>query len=175
MFYDKYLQSKNKKTAIMSRLILFAIIFGISLTVFYYLFSLINFASAYSFILSFAFNNGYYVAPFDAGAGFYINAEQINIQDVCTGWFELAVFISLIIATIDVYWKKRLCGVLILIPLFFLFNFTRIYLIILALLYLNYNIVDVFHTILFKAGLFIFFGIYYYFWLKISTNGIDTK
>ena len=169
-FFEKYLNHDDKKVQLFSRIVIFLSLFFVSLFIIYFLFSFLNFQKPYSWILIKSFENSHTVVPYDDLTGFMIQDEMINIQDVCTGWFELAVFISLIIATIDVSLKKRLYGILILIPTFLVFNFTRIYVIVLSLIYLDVGFVDILHTILFKVGLFIFFGLFYYLWLKISTK-----
>jgi len=168
--FDKYLNNKNKLIATITRVILFFVLFLISLAIIYFLFAKINFVNPYTYILSKSFENKYSVETYSDYSGFNIMSESINILDVCTGWFELAVFIALIIATIDVSIKRRIIGILILIPLFLLFNFARIYIIVESLLKFNYLYVDVLHTILFKAGLVLFFCLFYYIWLKRSTE-----
>jgi exosortase/archaeosortase len=70
----------------------------------------------------YSFDDTHVITPYSNNTGFFIDTEFINIRDVCTGWFELAVFLSLILATIDVCWKKRILGAIILIPLFLVFN-----------------------------------------------------
>jgi exosortase/archaeosortase family protein len=100
--------------------------------------------------------------------GLQIGSMNINILDVCTGLFELCVFLSLIFATLIVNLKSKLYGALILIFLFLFFNLVRILAMIWLLMNVNIYVVDVLHTILFKIGFFIFFILFYYIWLNIS-------
>lgn len=166
--FENYLANNNKYIRFYSRFVLFIITFSLSLSIFYLLFSQIDFVKPYTSVLANAFEKQYVITRNDAGTGFLIFSEPINILDVCTGWFELAVFISLILATIDRTIINRLVGILILIPLFLVFNFSRIYLVVDAIVKINYEYVEIIHTILFKVGLFLFFCIFYYLWLKLS-------
>ncbi len=169
MFFH-YFKTDNKIYNLIFRIIYFLVLFFIFLGIFYFLFNQIDFITGYTLMEIYSFDDTHVITPYSNNTGFLIDTEFINIRDVCTGWFELAVFLSLILATIDVCWKKRILGAIILIPLFLVFNFTRIYIIIFSLLNYDINFVDILHTLLFKLGLFMFFATYYYVWLKISTT-----
>ena len=100
--------------------------------------------------------------------GLQIGSMAINILDVCTGLFELCVFLALIFANLLVTWKSKIYGCVCLIVLFLFFNLTRILAMIWLLSNVNIYLVDVLHTILFKIGFFIFFILFYYVWLELS-------
>lgn len=97
-----------------------------------------------------------------------IGSMTINILDVCTGLFELCVFLALIFSTLIISLKSKIYGALILIVLFLFFNLLRILVMIWLLFNVNIYVVDVLHTILFKVGFFIFFILFYYIWLTVS-------
>ncbi len=102
--------------------------------------------------------------------GLKLNNLAVNIGEVCTGLFELFVFLALMWATLVVNIKKKIIGSLILIGLFFFLNLVRIYVMIMLFLFANPNVTDVLHTVLFKFGFFIFFVLFYYLWLTFSTK-----
>ncbi len=102
--------------------------------------------------------------------GLQISQMTINILDVCTGLFELSVFLALIFANLLVSFKYKFYGALALLFLFLFFNLIRILLMIFLLSNVNINIVNVLHTIVFKLGFFLLFIYFYYIWLIISQN-----
>ncbi len=119
--------------------------------------------------------NGYENEMFFTGDSYGLKVKDIavNIGEVCTGLFELFVFLALIFATLVVDIKKKIIGSLILIGLFFFLNLVRIYTMIMLFLYANPFVTDVLHTVLFKFGFFIFFVLFYYLWLSHSTKGVS--
>lgn len=116
--------------------------------------------------------NGFENEMFFTGDSYGLKVKDVavNIGEVCTGLFELFVFLALIFATLVVNIKKKIIGSLILIVLFFFLNLIRIYLMIMLFLYANPFVTDVLHTVLFKLGFFIFFVLFYYLWLTYSTK-----
>lgn len=119
--------------------------------------------------------NGYENEMFFTGDSYGLKLEEVavNIGEVCTGLFELFVFLALMWATLVVNIKKKIVGSLILICLFFFLNLVRIYTMIMLFLYANPFVTDVLHTVLFKFGFFIFFVLFYYLWLVHSTRRVS--
>ncbi len=165
--YKSYLNSSSYLTRLIARIIGFSIIFAVSLCILYLLFGQINFVAPYTYILFVIFSPFYLATVNSNYDGLIIGGNTINVLDVCVGWFELAVFISLILATIDTSLRKRISAILILIPSFLLFNLTRMIVIIYGILNWNLTVVDFLHTLLFKVGLFVFFISFYSIWLYI--------
>lgn len=155
----------------------FLFLFATILLILYFATSSINLSYSYAVIASNILEwNGYPNEIFFTGDsyGLHVGEIYVNIGDVCTGLFELLVFLALILATLTVKIKDKCAGVLILIVLFFYFNLIRIYVMIMLLLFANPFITDFLHIVLFKIGFFIFFILFYYFWLTISTQKKET-
>jgi len=152
---------------------LFVVLFFIFLGLFYLISLPIDLSKPYATISSFFLNNiGVNNTIFFNGInyGLQISKMQINILDVCTGLFELSVFLALIFANLLVNFKNKLLGALLLIILFLFFNLIRILLMVYLLSNVNIFVVDILHTIVFKLGFFLFFLYFYYIWLTISEN-----
>jgi len=164
------LNDKNKKTAIISRIIIFILIFIVFFLILYGIFSLFNFSAIYVNSLMSIFDKNNIIVGFNDYSGFMLNGENIFVSKDCSGAFELAVFLALILATFEVSWRKRLYGILILIPLFFIVNFLRIYIIVYGIVHWPLGTVNILHTLLFKVGFFLFFVAYYYIWLYVFSK-----
>ena len=105
-----------------------------------------------------------------ANYGLLVFNSEINILDVCTGLFELCVFVSLILANLKVNVKNKFIGLLILLAIFFYFNVVRIMAMIFLIGFFNLHLVNILHTIFFKLGFFILFIFFYYVWLIYSES-----
>jgi exosortase/archaeosortase family protein len=162
--YLKYLNHENKIIAGSFRILIFLTLFLFLFLILYFPLSQINFSPFFVNIISSSYSD---IQVIDSES-FLIDGVQINIIDVCTGWYELVVFIALLLATFEILFLKRIIGSLILIPVFLIFNLLRMYLMIYLILNVNLEFVDFMHTILFKVGLLVFFGIYYYIWFRVS-------
>ena len=156
----------------------FLILFFVLLFIFWLVTKSIDLSKPYSVLSSQILNSqGISNEVFYNGAnyGLTIGEMQINILDVCTGLFELCVFLALIFATLIVSFKHKLIGAVILIVLFFYFNLARILAMVWLLQNVNIYVVDILHTILFKIGFFLFFVLFYYIWLTLYKGDIDAK
>jgi exosortase/archaeosortase family protein len=102
--------------------------------------------------------------------GLLVFDSEINILEVCTGLFELCVFVALIFANLKVSFRNKFIGLIFLLFLFFYFNIIRIFAMIFLIGFVNLNLVNVLHTIFFKLGFFIFFIFFYYAWLVYSDS-----
>lgn len=102
--------------------------------------------------------------------GLLVFNSEINILEVCTGLFELCVFISLIFANLKISFRNKFIGLIFLLVIFFYFNIVRIIAMIFLIGFFNLNLVNVLHTIFFKLGFFIFFIFFYYAWLTYSDS-----
>lgn len=165
----KEMMFSNKKIHIIFFIILFFIIFG----VLYFITLPIDLSKSYSIITSVILTNldiNNFVFYNGLNYGLQISEMQINILDVCTGLFELCVFLALILANLLINWKYKLYGVLIFVILFLIFNLIRILLMIYLLSNVNIFVVDILHTIIFKLGFFLFFLYFYYVWLTVSED-----
>lgn len=107
--------------------------------------------------------------------GLIVFDNEINIVSVCTGLFELCVFVALIFANLKVSFKNKIIGLLFLLILFLYFNLIRILVMIFLLGFANLNLVDVLHTLFFKLGFFVFFVFFYYIWLIYSDRDLNEQ
>jgi len=152
---------------------LFLILFLLFLFVFILLTNNLDLSKPYAILTSkilFANNQSNIIFYTGENYSLAIGNNIINILSVCTGLFELCVFLALIFGNLLVSWKNKFVGALFLIVLFFYFNLIRIIVMIWLLQNVNLQVVDVLHTILFKLGFFIFFIFFYYIWLIKSQN-----
>lgn len=160
---------KNKKY----HLIFFVIIFLVFLSIFYLVTLPIDLSKPYALITSkvlLNLNVNNFVYYNGINYGIQISEMKINILDVCTGLFELCVFLALIFANLLICLKYKLYGAIVLIILFLFFNLIRILFMIYLLFNVNIFVVDILHTIIFKVGFFLLFLYFYYIWLTISEN-----
>lgn|GEM_PF-3310734 len=151
----------------------FLILFLLLLLCFWLITKPINLSYSYSALTSkILLNNGIENNIFYNGLnyGLQINDMTINILDVCTGLFELCVFLALIFANLIIKFKYKIYGFFILIFLFLFFNLIRILTMIWLLSNVNIYLVNILHTILFKIGFFLLFILFYYIWMLLSEN-----
>jgi len=94
----------------------------------------------------------------------------INIQDVCSGAYELIVFISLIFACFEIKWGHRIAGAITYFILFLIFNYVRMLTIIYAFAFLDFTSLELMHTILFKFGFLIFTLLFFIYFLIFSSK-----
>jgi exosortase/archaeosortase family protein len=165
-----YLEHKNKKIQTITRIFLFFLLFLVFFSIIYFVFSFFNFSSLYVPVLENIFKQNYDVLVMKNYDGLIIKGKNIFISNECNANFELAVFIALILATFIVSWKRRFIAIVFLLPLIYLFNLFRIYIIIFGILNWSLNSVNLLHTLLFKIGFFVFFGIFYYLFLYFATK-----
>jgi len=154
-------------------LIFFSILFFILLFVFWLITKGVIISKPYAILASQILNSqgiSNYVFYTGTYYGLQVGSMSVNILSVCTGLFELIVFLALIFANLVVSFRNKIFGSLVLIVLFFYFNLIRIIIMVWLLMTVNIYVVDVLHTLLFKLGFFIFFVLYYYVWLNLSNK-----
>lgn len=96
--------------------------------------------------------------------------EPITLGFLCTGILEFCLLASAIAASAGIVVKKRVFGVLLAIPIIFVFNTTRIVLTSLIILGGNLSFANFVHGLLFRLFLIIVIIGTYYFWFKANTR-----
>ncbi|MBU0635616.1 exosortase/archaeosortase family protein [Candidatus Micrarchaeota archaeon] len=99
----------------------------------------------------------------------------IVINDLCTGILEAIVLLAAILATFEIYWKKRIVGVIAAIIGIFIFNQIRILVTTLFILNAPLEIVVLSHDVLFRLFLFIVIAVFYGAWLWWSYNKFKNR
>lgn len=167
VWFEKIKKDKTK------HILFFGILFSVLLFIFWLVTKNISISKPYAILASKILNSqgiSNYVFHSGGHYGLQIGKMSVNILDVCTGLFELIVFLALIFANLLVSFKNKLIGSLIALVLFFYFNLIRILIMVWLLTNVNIYVVDVIHTLLFKVGFFIFFVFFYYIWLSLCNN-----
>jgi len=160
---------KSKKSlTIFSKIFVFLISFLFAFLVLYFIFEYFNLYYYVSLFFSYLVYN-FFSASFQnvtlVGTTVDFSTFQINITDVCSGAYELIVFISLIFACFEIKLWKRAVGILGYILAFVIFNFVRIVIVIYSLGILDLMSVDILHTVLFKFGFWIFTLLFFVYFL----------
>ena len=160
---------KSKKSlTIFSKIFVFLISFLFAFLVLYFIFEYFNLYYYVSLFFSYLVYN-FFSASFQnvtlVGTTVDFSTFQINITDVCSGAYELIVFISLIFACFEIKLWKRVVGILGYILAFVIFNLVRIVIVIYSLGILDLMSVDILHTVLFKFGFWIFTLLFFVYFL----------
>lgn len=160
---------KNKKYHLIAFLILTVIFF----VLFYLFFSLLNFSKMFAFLVSYVFdffkipNEIYFYQDYYV---LLVYNLQFSIINLCTGIFEISVFLALIFSNLLVSIYKKIIGATIIFIIFIIFNVFRIFTIIYLIGNNNIIFAKTLHDVLFKLSLFLILVIFYYVWLKLSTK-----
>ena len=96
----------------------------------------------------------------------YVQDKVIVISALCTGWFEIALLIAAILATITATRRQQLVGIIMAIAGGFLFNQVRIVFSIQQILHTNLVTAELTHDVLFRLFMMIVVVGLYAGWLK---------
>ena len=117
-------------------------------------------------------------------AGFYVwkNGFMLSVNDFpffisedCTGWKSMLFLTALIIAVPCVEWKKKLAGILIGIPILWIGNIARIFLIVLIGINYGFEAAELVHTYLWQLGLISLVLLIWLIWLYWVRKIFKTK
>ncbi len=166
--YNK--KKNNFVLTLSSKLIFFLGLFLISFVLLYVLFvysGLYNNLSG--FFAQTVYNHFSYNSDITlAGTTIDFKAFEINITSVCSGVYELIVFLALIFACFEIKLWKRVVGALFYFVFFVVFNFIRMITVIYSFAYFDLFSVDLLHTLLFKFGFFIITFLFFLYFLIIA-------
>jgi exosortase/archaeosortase family protein len=101
-----------------------------------------------------------------------VRGEDIDfvISQLCSGDIEIALLVSLLIASLDVLLVWRILGSLIGIGFILLMNPLRIALTIWITTGTDLQIGDFYHNVMFRLFLFILLVFYYFLWYRVFKN-----
>jgi exosortase/archaeosortase family protein len=168
--YSLNKKKNNFTLTLFSKILVFLVFFFAAFLVLYFLLIYFN---GYSFVSTFFAKTVYTHFSYSpdivlSGTTLDFQSFEINITDVCSGAYELILFLSLIFACFEIKLWKRLAGILSFLIIFIIFNFIRIISIIYALAYFDTFSVSLLHTVFFKVGFFVFTLLFFAYFLIVS-------
>ncbi|MCD6591274.1 MAG: exosortase/archaeosortase family protein [Candidatus Aenigmarchaeota archaeon] len=102
------------------------------------------------------------------------NAFVFLISEDCTGWKSMLFFIALVVATMHVDVKKKICGILVGVPIVYAGNIIRILAVVFVQQRYGITAAKLFHDYLWQAGLISLVLLTWVVWLmyagKVNTS-----
>ena len=99
--------------------------------------------------------------------------KEIAISYLCTGFLELIILVSAILASQGIEWKKRMKGVWFAAVGTQIFNLLRIWVTIFFILNSETATIDLVHNVLFRLTLFVVIAGFYFIWFGWATGKLD--
>ncbi|MDO8428952.1 MAG: exosortase/archaeosortase family protein [Candidatus Diapherotrites archaeon] len=93
---------------------------------------------------------------------------EIAISYLCTGFLELIVLVSAILASHGIEWNKRIKGIVFAVIGTQIFNLIRIFATVLFIFNSDIQTIDLVHNVLFRLTLFIVIAGFYFIWFAWS-------
>lgn len=106
----------------------------------------------------------------------YVQDKVIVISALCTGWFEIALLIAAVLATLTATRRQQLFGIIIALLGGFLFNQIRIVFSIQQILHTDLVVAELTHDVLFRFFMMVVVVGLYALWLKwVKQDDVRTK
>ena len=101
--------------------------------------------------------------------------QKIVFSFLCTGLFETALIVSLILGSFGIKWRKRIIGAVLAVIAVQLFNFLRIIITINSIISQSIETAELVHDVFFRISLLFALALIYYIWFSWAGNTEITR